>query len=191
MKSIIIISLLILLTSCGKPKAVLICGDHICLNKKEAEQYFEENLTIEVKIVKKKKDKSIDLIELNLNENQDGKKEINIFAKKKVKDDLRILTKDEKNKIKKNIKKKVKQKKLSGKNFKKKDLYKDNINKPSSQQKERKIDKVVNNRKKVYKKNDNIIDVCTILEKCNIEEISKYLLKLGNDKKFPDITLRQ
>ena len=29
---------------CGKPKIVLICGDHVCVNKSEAEQYFEKNL---------------------------------------------------------------------------------------------------------------------------------------------------
>ena len=36
--------------SCSKPKVVLICGDHVCVNKDEAEQYFEENLSLEVKI---------------------------------------------------------------------------------------------------------------------------------------------
>ena len=40
------------------------------------------------------------------------------------------------------------------------------------------------------KKND-IIDVCTILEKCNIDEISKFLIKQGNKRDFPDITSRQ
>ena len=33
-----------LLSNCSKPKTVLICGDHVCINKAEAEQYFEENL---------------------------------------------------------------------------------------------------------------------------------------------------
>ena len=33
-------------------------------------------------------------------------------------------------------------------------------------------------------------DICTILEKCSIEEISNYLIKEGKNKKFPDITLR-
>ena len=37
----------------------------------------------------------------------------------------------------------------------------------------------------------DIVDVCSILEKCNIDEISKYLLKLGEKKDFPDITKRQ
>ena len=37
----------------------------------------------------------------------------------------------------------------------------------------------------------NETDICTILEKCNINEISKYLLEKGKKKKFPDITKRQ
>ena len=47
--------ILLLLISCNKPKTVLICGDHICINKTEAEQYFEKNLSIEVKIIDNKK----------------------------------------------------------------------------------------------------------------------------------------
>ena len=54
MKFIIVILTLILLQNCSKHKTALICGDHLCVNKAEAEQYFEDNLTIEVKIVEKK-----------------------------------------------------------------------------------------------------------------------------------------
>ena len=57
-----------MLANCSKPKTVLICGDHVCVNKAEAEQFFEENLSIEVKIIDKKKTKpEINLVELNLN----------------------------------------------------------------------------------------------------------------------------
>ena len=49
-------------SSCSKPKTVLICGDHICVNKAEAQQYFEENLTLEVKIIHKKNENQIDLV---------------------------------------------------------------------------------------------------------------------------------
>ena len=52
------------------------------LNKSEADQYFEENLTIEVKIIDKKIKKEIDLVELNLNKNQKGKKKSVYFQKK-------------------------------------------------------------------------------------------------------------
>ena len=50
------------ITSCSKPKTVLICGDHICVNKAEADKYFEENLSIEVKIIDNKDKKSFDFI---------------------------------------------------------------------------------------------------------------------------------
>ena len=58
---------MISLFSCTKPKTVLICGDHVCINKAEAEKYFEENLTLEVKVLKTYNEKEPDLIELNLN----------------------------------------------------------------------------------------------------------------------------
>ena len=43
----------------------------------------------------------------------------------------------------------------------------------------------------LIKKKIDVVDVCTILKKCNIEEITKYLLNQGRKKDFPDITLRQ
>ena len=55
MKITYILFFIIFITSCGKPKTVLICGDHICVNKKEAQQYFDENLSLEVKIIQKKR----------------------------------------------------------------------------------------------------------------------------------------
>ena len=55
MRVFLIILIFFLIQSCGKPKTVLICGDHACINKTEAKQYFEENLSIEVKIINSKK----------------------------------------------------------------------------------------------------------------------------------------
>ena len=52
--------------SCVKPKTVTICGDHVCINKAEAKQYFEDNLSIEVKIIDKEKNIISNSIELNL-----------------------------------------------------------------------------------------------------------------------------
>ena len=34
-------------------------------------------------------------------------------------------------------------------------------------------------------------DVCTIIEKCSIDEISKYLIKEGKKKNFQILQLRQ
>ena len=54
MKKIFLIIFLIVI-GCSKPKTVFICGDHVCVNKDEAKQYFEENLSLEVKVIDKKK----------------------------------------------------------------------------------------------------------------------------------------
>ena len=113
MKYLSLIFLFLLLFNCSKPKTVLICGDHICINKAEAEQYFEENLTLEVKVVNKKINNDIDLIELNLEENPTGKKKITLLSKKNTSKDLKILTNEEKSKIKKNINKKREEKKIT------------------------------------------------------------------------------
>ena len=64
--------LLLTLYGCNKPKTVMICGDHVCVNKAEAEQYFEENLTLEVRVVDNKKSKEINLVEINLESNSEG-----------------------------------------------------------------------------------------------------------------------
>ncbi len=174
------IFIFIILQSCSKPKTVLICGDHICVNKNEAEQYFEENLSLEVKIIDNNKEESFDLVELNLKDNQKDR-EIGVVKKEKTNKKTKALTEEEIEKIKKDIKKKKTKEKIVKK--------KQNI-------KEEKL-KVIENKKipkknrNIVNKNNNTFDVCTILEKCSIDEISKYLIKLGKKKNFPDITLRE
>ena len=185
---------IILLSNCSKPKTVLICGDHICINKYEAEQYFEENLTLEVKVVNKKIKNEVDLIELNLVKDSSGKKKITLFSKKDTSENLKILTNDEKLVIKKDIKKKRNKKKIAKKSIVKEKnsinpVIKKKVENPDKVEKKSIIDK--GNIKNVNKNNTNIVDVCTILEKCSIEEISKLLLEQGKKKKFPDITIRQ
>ena len=109
MKKISFLIILLTLYSCNKPKTVLICGDHVCINKAEAEQYFEENLTLEVQIIDNKTSKKKnDLIELNLKKDIKGKKEISVTKKNLVKKKLKILSNDEIEKKKKEIKNKKK-----------------------------------------------------------------------------------
>ena len=174
------IFIVILLQSCSKSKTVLICGDHICVNKNEAEQYFEENLSLEVKIIDNNKEESFDLVELNLKDNQKDR-EISVVKKEKTNKKIKVLTEKEIKKIKKDIKKKK---------------TKERIVKKKQNTKEEKL-KVTKNKKipkknrDIVNKNNNTTDVCTILEKCSIDEISKYLIKLGKKKNFPDITLRE
>jgi len=112
MKYILNIILILFLFSCSKTKTLLICGDHICVNKEEAEQFFEENLTLEVKIIDKKEKKKIDLVELNLKENQSGVREVKLFKKDSAKKKLKVLSNNQKSKIKDRIKQKKRKKKL-------------------------------------------------------------------------------
>ena len=92
MKHILIFLILLLLSNCSKPKTVLICGDHVCVNKAEAEQYFEENLSIEVKIINQKNNEQIDLVELNLKNNKNKVKQIAISPKKDTSKNLKTLS---------------------------------------------------------------------------------------------------
>jgi hypothetical protein len=175
MKTFYLIFLFLFLLSCNKPKTVLICGNHACVNKAEAKQFFEENLSIEVKIIDKKKEKNIDLVELNLKENENGERNISILSKTTTNKKIVTLSNDDIKQIKKNIKNKKKEKEIA------KIINKKNQNNA----------KIIKKKKNVINQRKNIVDVCTILDKCSIDEISKYLLKQGNKKKFPDITTRQ
>jgi hypothetical protein len=70
-----------LILSCTTSKKVYLCGDHACANKKEFNEYFSKNLTIEISLKKKKINKNNnDLINLNT-ENFSKKKERNKSSK--------------------------------------------------------------------------------------------------------------
>ena len=185
----LLILIILLFSQCSKPKTVLICGDHVCINKAEANQYFEEKLSIEVKIINNKNnEEQIDLVELNLKKDQSGNRQISVSSKNKISENLRTLSKEEVSIIKSNIKNKKQNPKIT-----KRLSDKNKIKKKEKLIKEQKI-KTTNNNKlnnNVNKKLNNDVDVCTILEKCSIDEISKYLLKQGNFKNYPDITTRQ
>ena len=155
----------------------MICGDHVCINKLEAKQYFEENLSIEVKILNQDKNKEEDLVQLNLDSSFENKKKISIKKKENTEKSIKTLSKNEIKDIKNRIAKKNK-------------INKTKKNKLSVKS-EIKID---NTNKKSFKVNKNIyevVDVCTIIEKCSIEEISKYLINQGKKRDYPDITLKE
>ena len=86
---------------------------------------------------------------------------------------IKELSKNEINKIKKDIKKEDRNKKTVKNN---------KSDKP----------KKIKTLKKNFDKDTVLIeDVCKIIKKCSIEEISKYLIKTGKKKSFPDITVRE
>ena len=179
MKKIIIFFLLIIMQSCSKNKTVLICGDHICVNKIEANQYFEENLSLEVQVVNNNKKKELSLIELNMSDNLNDKK-ISLIKKNKTKKEVKLLT----DKEIKEIKKKVKNKSI----IKNKKTEKEITKKINTKETKKSLNNL--STRKLDQK-DKIIDICTILEKCSIDEISKFLIKEGKKRNFPDLTLRE
>ncbi len=172
--------LFFLVVSCTKPEIVHICGDHVCVNKDEARQYFEDNLSLEVKVINNKKKEEIDLIKLNLISSPDEKKKINMFKIKRDKK-IKVLSKNEIKEKKIEIKKRIDDER---KIVKKETKFVKKIKKKDKNKK-----KITN----VLRKDEKIssIDICEILEKCDIDEISRYLIKLGKNKDFPDITLKE
>ena len=186
MKYVLMIILILLLFSCNKQKTLLICGDHVCVNKAEAKQFFEENLTLEVKIIDKKNKKEINLVELNLKETQSGTRQVMLSNRDSTKKDLKTLSNNQKKIIKDNIRQKKMEKKIANKTINKneKKIIRDKI-------KDKGNTEVLIKEKNVNKIRKDDVDICNIIEKCSIDEIAKYLQKQNRNKNFPDITQRQ
>ena len=161
----LLLFLVLLFYSCTNSKSVLICGDHVCINKNEAKQYFEENLTIEVQIISKNKKSSFDLVELNTNSEESNiqviKKDNNKVVKKLSKEEIKI----KKNEIKAKRNLKLEKKETKVKNIEKK--------------------------KTIKKAKIDPLDICFKLEKCDIDSITDYLIKISNDKNYPNISIRE
>ena len=195
MKRLIFLLVIFTIYGCSKPKTVLICGDHVCINKAEANQYFEDNLTLEVRIIDSKNIKETNLVQINLKTNADGKKEVNVLDKKQSNKELKKLSVFEIKKKKEDLRKRKKVKKKIDKKIrasKQTKLTKDKKDEKTHVQivnkKKENEDRVVKRTIKQVKKID---DICIILEKCNIDEITKYLVKQGKKKNYPDIANRE
>ena len=107
----IILTLFFFVISCSNAKKNYVCGDHKCIDKKEFDEYFARNLTIEINLPKKEnKDKSLDLVKLNTEDDIDKKKKFNLFNLNKNKDNA--LNKNSKKLAKNKIKEEEKIKKL-------------------------------------------------------------------------------
>lgn len=155
----------ILLISCSSGVSrIYICGDHPCKNKKEVDDYFANNISLEVYVVDKSelKKKNQDLVKLNIY------KETNEKKKKK---ELSFLKK-RKNKIyqSKQVPKKIK---LKVETDNKKDIQND---------KNKETNFVYKNQKST-----KIVHMCKNYEECDIDVISKKIIDLGEDKDFPKV----
>ena len=148
-----------ILVSCStinnsKVKKVYICGDHECANKKEINDYFKNNISIEIYTLSKssKKDKDFDLVELNMS-NEDKKKLVSVDVQKK--------------QIRDKIKKRNKISKL-------------NIKKGENN---------IVNRKRKNRSKITLVRICKNLQECDIDDVTKIIIKKGNEKKYPDLTI--
>ena len=178
MKKIFLLIFLIVI-GCSKPKTVFICGDHICVNNAEAEQFFEKNLSIEVKIIDKKKKKEVDLVQLNLRETN-NQRSVLVEKKDLSEKEIKTLSNDEINKIKKGLKEK--KNKIASKKVTNNEKKTNN----------KKLNDRNNQKSKIniIKKQEVKLDICKKIKNCNIKGISEYLIKEGKNKKFPDINYK-
>ena len=64
---------------------------------------------------------------------------------------------------------------------------------PKNENRKNEMTQVSKNKKDFKKESRRNIasDVCKFLDKCDIDEISKYLIKEGNKKRYPDLTTRE
>ena len=182
-----LISLLIVFTSCSMNKnKVYICGDRECIDKKEIDEYFEKNISLEVLIEKDKDDESINLVKLNLN-NENKKNNSKFNKKRKSK-----ITKDKKKLNRKKIKEKLIEKRKIDKIKAKEE------EKIAKLKKEKDKQKILKKRKKIkstnkIKENKTIKEtasnkVCLVIKNCDIDEIAEHLEKIGKEKSYPDIS---
>jgi len=212
MKYIFFLSFL-LIVACGTGKKEYVCGDHLCIDKKEFKEYFAKNLTVEIltQPVNKKKE-TYDLVKLNT-ASSDFNKKNKIFLKKEEK--LRL--KEEKVKLKKERLRLKEERKIKEIKEKNKIIEEKKLAKLSKSNKN--ADNVVTNetiedntknvisKNKIYVKEttketkpskkevtsnsiktENTKTVCDEIKDCDIDKIAELLIKKGRAKDFPNIT---
>ena len=193
MKSIYLFLFLFVL-SCSSANKAYVCGDHLCVDKKEFNEYFSKNLIIEIELQQKKKMKNSDLVKLNT-DTSNKKKKVNTSFKKKEQSRL----KDEKKKIKALKKRLLEERKIkkaeeknkkkianikasnSRKQFKSSDVKLSGKNKKNNKMP---INKEIVTETSVTKKTKSI---CNKIKDCDIDKIAEMLIKKGKDKPFPNI----
>ena len=197
----------VLLLSCNTVKKEYVCGDHPCIDKKEFNEYFSKNLTIEIKAQTNNKNKNEDLVKLNIdsevikkkdNKNYKKKEKIRLKnEKKKLKlEKIRLL---EEREIQRNEEKnRTEAAKIPQVNKKSEKLKKNKIS--NNRQQVNKIDNKTPVQKKplvkVIKKNasinssksESMKSICDEIKDCDIDKIAEILIKKGNKNPFPDIT---
>ena len=182
MKLIANLFILLILVSCSNSKIVYWCGDHECINKKERESFFEKNMTVQIKEIKKSNNKQILQSEKILKQAKiEQKKEIKL--EKELKKQAKL---EEKNKIKKekelkkqaklNEKRRIKEEKKLKKQVK---LKEKKINEVKEIKKDKKVAKTINNTD---------IDALRIdISNKQFDELKTKIVEKNKLKPYPDI----
>jgi hypothetical protein len=193
----------ILLVGCSSINKVYMCGDRPCIDKKEFKKYSVETLTIEIQPINDKKNNTMDLAKLNiennaqLNDNNRKNVKAKIKAEKMRLKNEKIRIKNEKTELKKVRKFRENEEKKLSKLTKKTDEKKLSklTNKDAHMNKENQKKQIVNSNKDetiIKDASDNnkndIQSICKIISDCNIDEIAEILTQKGRKKNFPDIT---
>ena len=210
MKFFYLIFFLIFL-SCNTVKKEYVCGDRLCVDKKEYNEYFAKNLTIEISSTKQKKNQTIDLVQLNTDSSKLKKKNIKKtkkeellrkkIQKKEFKAERKILIKERKIKAKQEkikLKKERKVAKSLPESKNKKKVFIDDINNNRDQAKknvDKKLTKKIDKEKQVSDKEfqinientNNIKSMCDEVKDCDIDKITEILINKGKNKPFPNI----
>jgi hypothetical protein len=194
-----------LLISCGTNSNTFMCGNRACVDKKEFNEYFAKNLTIEIKSQKNKKNKNIDLIKLNT-DSSDFKKNDRKKLKKEEKIRVKIEQQEleaekirmlEEQKIRENEERKqlelAKIKKLKEKNIKneisnKKELVNKIVKKPLATKKKTAVKSTNNTSINTVKSQNKKKSICDEIKDCDIDKIAELLEKKQKNKPFPNIS---
>ena len=136
-----------------KTQKIYICGDHECANKKEINNYFKNNISIEVYTLSDSPKKDYDLVELN-------------------------MTKEDKNKI---VSTEIKRKKFKESLKTRPKLEKVKVNKGEI---------ITGEKRRINKPKITLVRICKDIQECDIDEVANRIFKIGNKKKFPDLTIK-
>jgi hypothetical protein len=195
----------LLVLSCNTVKKEYVCGDHSCIDKKEFNEYFSKNLSIEIKPQTKNKNKNVDLVKLNTDP------EI-VKKKRNYKKDEKITIKNEKEELKLEKIRLLEEQKIRD-NEEKNKAGEEKIAKLKEKREKSIENKISNNREQVNKivnmapekkkipvkdtekitsvnsvKSENMKSICVGIVDCDIDKITELLIKKGKDKPFPNIT---
>ena len=185
-----------LLISCVTNSNTFMCGNRACIDKKEFNEYFAKNLSIEVKNKKSKKNTSIDLVALNSDKNSKNiKREITTIQnkknnQKKEKLALRAEKKRVKEEKKKTLLNKYNKNKTEASNFilnKKDEPTKKIIKKKIIEQTSvanKTFEDTITYKKVTSKKQ---INLCDVIADCDIDKLAELILERNNEKKFPSL----